>query len=217
MSTVNSFLITLFIPENVIYKGICKIFSETDKYTISGIYSDFDMLVKYFEKNKSDILIYSISSNSKSTLEQISFLNSKFDTKVILLCTTFDKTIIQKCMKLGARGIIMTKCSDECIASSVENVLQGELYFCDDIKNAMFETYIPYSKPNNGTNNPLSLREKQVLSLIVDEYTSLEIAKKLSIGVTTVESHRRNITVKLGAKNIAGIVKIAILNGLVEL
>ena len=55
----------------------------------------------------------------------------------------------------------------------------------------------------------LSRREKEILKLIVEEYTTAEIAKELFISFGTVESHRRNMISKLGVRNTAGLVSAA--------
>ncbi len=62
----------------------------------------------------------------------------------------------------------------------------------------------------------LSNRELEILRLISFEYTSLEIGKELFISVPTVETHRRNIMGKLGARNAAGMVRRGIENGLLS-
>ncbi|MBK7761867.1 MAG: response regulator transcription factor [Bacteroidetes bacterium] len=59
-------------------------------------------------------------------------------------------------------------------------------------------------------------REKDVLKLIAQEFSSQEIATQLFISVNTVETHRKNLLSKLHAKNIAGLVKFAIQTGLVS-
>ncbi|MBW3545622.1 MAG: LuxR C-terminal-related transcriptional regulator [Bacteroidetes bacterium] len=59
----------------------------------------------------------------------------------------------------------------------------------------------------------LTSREKEVLKLIVEEFTTTEIAEQLFISPHTVETHRKNLLSKLGAKNTAGLVKYAIENG----
>lgn len=58
----------------------------------------------------------------------------------------------------------------------------------------------------------LTKREKQILHLVVKENTSAEIAKKLEISLRTVETHRKNILRKTGARNIVGLVKYALNN-----
>ena len=62
-----------------------------------------------------------------------------------------------------------------------------------------------------------TLREQEILHLIVYEYSTREIAKKLYISFETVKSHRKNLMTKLDAKNVAGIVREAITRGLVDI
>ena len=62
----------------------------------------------------------------------------------------------------------------------------------------------------------LTPREKDIIRLIAEEYTSREIGEKLFISFHTVERHRKNIIAKLGVKNVAGLVKYAIRNGLAD-
>lgn len=56
----------------------------------------------------------------------------------------------------------------------------------------------------------ITVRELEIISLLIDEYSSKEIAQKLFISIETVHSHRKNIRRKLGVKNVAGIVREAI-------
>ena len=69
------------------------------------------------------------------------------------------------------------------------------------------------SNTNNKLNSPfpsLSRREKEVLKLILDEHTTQEIADKLFISFGTVETHRRNMLIKTGVRNTAGLVRTAL-------
>ncbi|TAI49010.1 response regulator transcription factor [Flagellimonas allohymeniacidonis] len=61
----------------------------------------------------------------------------------------------------------------------------------------------------------ISQREKEIIQLIADQHTTSEIAEKLFLSTHTVESHRKNILLKLGLKNSAGLVKYAIHRGLI--
>ncbi len=62
--------------------------------------------------------------------------------------------------------------------------------------------------------NTISEREKEVLNLIANEYTSKQIANKLSISTHTADSHRKNLISKLGAKNTAGIIRVGFQKGI---
>ena len=75
------------------------------------------------------------------------------------------------------------------------------------------------AKPENGSVPPeqLTQREQEILQLIAEEYTNPEIAEKLFISPRTVDTHRRNLILKLNAKNTAGLVRYAIKHALVDL
>lgn len=60
------------------------------------------------------------------------------------------------------------------------------------------------------TNVGLSTREEEVLTLIICEYTTDEIAKKLFLSTETIRSHRKNLLQKLQARNVAGLVRRAL-------
>lgn len=66
------------------------------------------------------------------------------------------------------------------------------------------------------TNKELSIREIEVLQLIVKGITNKEIADKLCISLNTVQTHRKNITTKLGIKTVSGLTFYAIMNGIIS-
>lgn len=66
------------------------------------------------------------------------------------------------------------------------------------------------SHPVNESGRDLSPRQRQVLKLVVQGYTSREIAEKLTISIKTVETHRANIMTKLGVSNVSSLVRLAV-------
>lgn len=73
----------------------------------------------------------------------------------------------------------------------------------------------PLSTPEEETKE-LSAREIEVLVLISKGYINKEIADKLNISLTTVITHRKNITEKLGIKSVSGLTMYAVMNGYIE-
>jgi DNA-binding CsgD family transcriptional regulator len=63
----------------------------------------------------------------------------------------------------------------------------------------------------------LTLREQQILYLIVDEYTTGEIARQINLDFETIRTHRKNLMTKLGARNVAGLVRRAFEYGIVPI
>ena len=105
-----------------------------------------------------------------------------------------------------------TACLDD-ISEALCNISAGKIYLPASL-NRSFASWItaPILKKKRG--QELTQREKEVLSLIVEEHTTGEIAQKLFISYCTVETHRVNLIQKLGVKNTAGMVRVAFETGL---
>ena len=88
-------------------------------------------------------------------------------------------------------------------------MLVNEKYYSSEIKESLFQT-----KTNNNSIPHITSREKEILILICKEYTTQRIAKKLNIAESTVESHRKNVSIKLKVKSQSGLVREAIRNGI---
>ncbi|MDX1617807.1 MAG: response regulator transcription factor, partial [Balneolaceae bacterium] len=95
--------------------------------------------------------------------------------------------------------------------------MKGQQVFSEPISKLITDSYLNKSDAGN---NDLALnitkREREILALIVDGYTSQEIANKLYISPRTVDTHRFNLMQKLDIKNTAGLVRFALKNNLVS-
>lgn len=89
----------------------------------------------------------------------------------------------------------------------VKSILRMHEYGHHDAKHPQAEAMVSHD---------LSAREIEVLKLITKGFINKEIAEKLNIGLTTVISHRKNITEKLGIKSVPGLTIYAVMNGYIE-
>ena len=124
-----------------------------------------------------------------------------------------DLTVIKHFIKNGAKGYLPKSATNDEILQAIQIVSEGRDFLPAEIALAL-ATSNPIH-PNPHYIPKLSMREKEVLSLILSEHTTQEIADKLFISVNTVETHRNHLLQKLGAKNLAGLVRIALEKGLV--
>ena len=85
----------------------------------------------------------------------------------------------------------------------IETVMKGKTYLSDEAAQSL-------RKISNGDMPILTRREKEVLELIAEGMTNAEVAEKLFISVTTVDTHRKNLLAKFEAKNIAALIKLAV-------
>jgi DNA-binding NarL/FixJ family response regulator len=131
-------------------------------------------------------------------------------------------SLIKSLLEAGALGYILKTNGREELARAIRIVASGLNYFSDAVAQEMARQYnsANTSKAKADETPPaqlqLSDREKEVVALVAREYSSIEIADLLFIAPTTVDTHRRNAMSKLGVKNLAGLVKYALKQGLID-
>ena len=129
--------------------------------------------------------------------------------KIIALSSYGSKSFIEKIMANGAKGYLIKNSNPEEILLAIKTVENNQIFFCKTARNVL-------SNKSDGKTPILTRREKEVLRLISDGFTNNEIAEKMFISHLTVDSHRKNLLTKLGAKNTASLVKIAMLHNLID-
>lgn len=137
--------------------------------------------------------------------------------KVILLTMVEDAAHIREAIKAGVHGYILKKSEREELERAIELIMQGKRYFSPAIIEELSAS--PDDDWNNAhpaTIQNLTEREIEVLKLIAMEFSSPEIADKLFISLSTVETHRRNLFHKLNVKSAIGLTKYALKHGMVE-
>ncbi len=167
-----------------------------------------------------DIILLDIKMPKFDGIETLKLLKTHYPgIKVIMLSMHHDMNMIRKVLKLGADGYILKNTGKEELFTAIQEVYSGKRYFSADISQTVMESLMKDSQEDledTSQHIPLSKRERQILALIVEEYTSSEIANHLSISINTVETHRKNLLYKLQVKNTAGLVRYAFENGLIS-
>lgn len=127
----------------------------------------------------------------------------------ILIDTVHDEIwTVKRLAQSGVKGVIL-KSAD---TADIRCVLKGEVYYCLHFKKILARAL---SVDNIAVN--LSTREIEVLRLISQGMNTREIAERMCLSINTIESHRKNLFIKLGAKNSVDLVLKAINNGMYNL
>lgn len=138
------------------------------------------------------------------------------EIKVLILSMISEQKMIKNVMSIGANGYMLKNSGQEELIEAILRVHSGINHFDERIIQMMLNPTDFKEVKNENLHPSLSRREKEILNLIVEEYTTGEIAKKLFISFGTVESHRRNMISKLGVRNTAGLVSAAYKFDLIE-
>lgn len=139
--------------------------------------------------------------------------------KIITLTMFNEKSLINKMIDAGVSGYLLKSVGKEELYRAINQVNEGKQYLSTDIALSIAKPEYKdiMSKQNAITPiTPLSVREIEILKFIAQGLSNTEISKKLFISSRTVDNHRTNIMKKLDVHNIAGIIRYAIQNNIVE-
>ncbi len=160
----------------------------------------------FLNKQLPDVILMDINLPDISGIDLCKEVKTKYPSVFIIGLSTFNQqSFIQKMMDNGASGYVLKNATQEEITSAIETVMKGKTYLSEEASNTL--------RKENAANIVLTRREKEVLELIADGMTNAEIAQKLFISVTTVDTHRKNLLAKFETKNTAALIKIAVSRG----
>ena len=136
-------------------------------------------------------------------------------TKTMMLSMYEERHIINKALKAGANGYISKNADKKDILNAIKSCMKGE-----KVNFKRQNTFIKKSIQNTNKSIKeilLTNRERQILKLITQEANNTDIALSLNISKRTVETHKKNIFLKLGATNTIGLIKIALKSKLLKI
>jgi DNA-binding NarL/FixJ family response regulator len=137
------------------------------------------------------------------------------ETKVIALSMHADRHFVTGMLEAGASGYLLKDCAFEELVNAIHTVLANHTYLSPSIADIVVKNYVNKASGNSVVvSSELTPRERELLQLLAEGMTAKQIAAELHVSVKTVETHRRNITQKLGAASVAELIKYAIREGL---
>lgn len=166
------------------------------------------------ENTPADIAMLDINMPGKDGIETAKEIHKKFPgVKVLIVSMHKQKEFITRLVSAGVSGYILKNTGAKELHDAIRVIHAGGEYFGEEIT-----AEILHSMRNRDTlpDTPqFSKRELDVLKLLNEELTTQEIADKLFISFHTVESHRKNMLMKAGVKNTAGLIRYGMNVGLI--
>lgn len=192
---------------------------------ILNSFEDFDVicevgsgneLLQYLHVQLPDVVLLDLKMPGMDGIQVTENLKSLHPSiKVIILTMHHQEDFILHMLNLGVNAYLLKDTSSKELREAITATHQRDYYFDDRVSKVMLQGLRKkhLHKPKLDIQTRLTPREEEVLELICREYTTPEIAEKLFVSQRTVESHRKNLLEKLGAKNTAGLVIKAISYG----
>jgi DNA-binding NarL/FixJ family response regulator len=210
--------ILLVDDHTVVLASLKLLFRIISDVEIVGTINDSREVIPFLENNEVDLIISDFHMPHFSGVDLALKVRNQFpNLKVILLTMAEDAPHIREAIIAGVNGYILKKSETEDIETAIIQVMKGKKYFSPEVIEELTNNYeedLNNSTPNSLQN--LTEREIEVLKLVVLEKSNSEIAEKLFVSLSTIESHRRNLFQKLNVKSAVGLTKYAITHGLIE-
>jgi DNA-binding NarL/FixJ family response regulator len=186
----------------MVVEGLRKLIDESQSAVVCDVaYTGSDALA-VIGRCSPDVVLLDINLPDASGLDLCREIKSLFpDLKIVALTSYSDYSVVKRMMANGASGYVIKNAMPDEIILSIETVFNNQLFLCEEIDVMM--------NRRGETQVWLTNRETELLRLIVDGFTNPEIAERMFLGVETVNSYRKNLLCKLGARNTAMLVKIA--------
>jgi len=203
-------------------EGIKAIISRDEKIKVIGESDNVDDGYDVVMDCNPDILLLDIALHGSSGLVLAKRLLASKPDLLIIIITAYSKIdYILEAVESGVKGYILKESSPENLAEAIEKVYAGEIYVDSYISNKVIKSLISkndveIAEDNKSAYSKLSLREQQILKLLIDGVPIKDIAEELFISSKTVENHKASIMVKLKCKNMTELIRYAISIGLID-
>ncbi len=213
--------VVLVDDHQLIRMGITALLKSENYIDVIGEVNTAKETLEYVKNKKPDVVLMDISLDDGDGIVLTKEIIKKHkDVKVIMLSMHVKEDFIQRSIMAGASGYLLKDSPKDEIIKAIKEVVQGGKYFTSEISQLMVSSYV--DKAGNFTNNRrqisgLTTREIEIIRLLSDGLNNQNIASQLGISHRTVDTHRTNIMQKVKVKNVAELVKYAIINKVIDI
>ena len=200
----------------IMREGMTALLRKYSQFEVVGQATDGRQALEMASQLKPDVIIMDVGMPNLNGIDATKKLLSLYpDLKIMALSAHSDGSIVAKMIKAGASGYMLKESAFDELIEGLNTLLDGRTFLCNKISKVVFSEYVGMvTNPKTKSGGGLSGREREVLQLVAEGHTTKEIAEDLKLSTKTIDSHREHIMEKLGIRNIAGLTKYAIREGL---
>lgn len=185
----------------LLLESLSKLINESGTARVTSVYYNLESCRQGLAGSLPDVLLLDIGLPDGDGVDFCAEIKKEYpELKVIMLTTYKEFSIARRAMHNGANGYILKNAESEEMLAGIKTVSQGEQFMCEEV-----DLLLKEKRSENIV--WLANREKEILKYIADGCTTKEIADTIFRDVETVRTHRRNLLIKLNAKNTAEMVK----------
>lgn len=187
----------------MVVESLSKIINETEIARVDEVYYDLVACREGLAKELPDILLLDIGLPDGDGVDFCAEIKKRYPLLKIIMLTSYKEfSIAKRALHNGALGYILKNAESEEMLLGIKMVSKGEVFLCDEID-------ILLREKANDEIIWLSDRESEILNYVANGYTTKEIADFIFRESDTVKFFRKNLLIKLNARNVAELIKKA--------
>jgi DNA-binding NarL/FixJ family response regulator len=198
-----------------IRQGTCAVLERQPGWEVCGLAANGREAVARASQLKPDIVVMDMTMPELNGLDAAVQIKRRLpETEIVLLSAHQSEEVIRSAFKAGVKSFIFKTEAHHLLVESVQALARHQVFLTPTVSEILLSDVVDSDQAKGGKR--LSPREREIVQLIAEGKTNNEVANALAIGVRTAENHRASIMRKLGANSVAGLVRYAIRNKLIE-
>jgi DNA-binding NarL/FixJ family response regulator len=200
----------------IVRTGIRSLVDRQADMEVIGEVEDGRSAVNAAREGSPDIVIMDVSMPELNGIEATRQIKSEMTgVRAICLSMHAEKQFVTAALEAGASGYLVKECALEQLIEAITVVTAGQVYLCPAVTGTVVDAM--KEKRRSADSSVFSLltdREREVLQLIAEGFSTKEIADRLVVSAKTISTHREHLMAKLEIHSVAGLTKYAIREGL---
>ncbi len=215
--------VLLIDDHELVRSGIKALLEKSEDIRVVGEAGEGHEALECIKETNPDVVLLDISLPGLNGLEVAA--KARKDSprlRIVFLSMHSNEEYVLQAHKIGASGYVLKQSSTRELELSVRSAKKGETFLSPAISNTVVSDYMArlsggnVRKPGVNPYEVLTSRQREILQLIAEGFSSKEIAQKLGLSINTIEVHRANLMDRLNIHDIAGLVRYAIQTGIIE-
>ena len=204
----------------ILRAGLKSLLDAEQDIEVIGEADNGEEAIRIVSELKPDVVIMDVAMPDMNGIEATRIITERDDAaRVLALSMHADRRFISEMIDAGASGYLLKECAIDELAFALRSIRKYDFYISPSVSNVILEKYLKPFEPDETLLDQTSLsgREREVLQLVADGWSTAAIADHFQLSVKTVETHRKHIMDKLNVHNVAGLTKFAIRCGLTSI
>jgi DNA-binding NarL/FixJ family response regulator len=204
--------VLLVEDHQVVREGLRALLQAEPDIAVAGEAADGREALRGIAETSPDVVLMDVGLPGLNGIEAIRVIRAAHPNLPVLVLSMYDDAqTVDRALRAGAKGYVLKGLGVAQVCTAIRSVHRGNAFLSPQIAECALQGD---PAQGSGERDPLSAREREVVQLIAEGYTSRQIADRLGLSVKTVSNHRASIIEKLGVRTTAGLVRYAIRAGI---